>query len=265
MSSQVLLLFYISQALVIGLHPTAVIGAQGDANSLRLGGSATVTSDYIFRGVSQTMGRPAIQASVDFEHDSGFYAYVWSTNVDFFPDAEIDDGARTEIDLAAGYVAEIGDRWSIDTMFVRYVFPGTRSEYNYDYNELMSTLRFDDRYGVTLAYAGDVDGTATESWFYRADASFELPGETKQSNFENVPGWNTDTPAADSGVEPPGSWPGVTDGEVAGFMMGSDPSVWNLTDHVIASGEEILLQIDLQDNWTDGGSNENSSLTEPDK
>lgn len=195
MSRQVALLFYISQALLIGLHPTAVIGADGFSDSLRLGGSATVTSDYVFRGVSQTMGRPAIQASVDFEHDSGFYAYVWGTNVDFFPDAETDDGARTEIDFAAGYVAELGDRWSIDTMFVRYVFPGTRSEYHYDYNELISSLRFDDRYGMTVAYAGDVDGTATESWYYKADASFELPAtialDVSYGYFDLAPAYGT--------------------------------------------------------------------------
>jgi len=194
-SRQVALLFYISQALVIGLHPTAAMAAEGDTSSLRLGGSATVTSDYIFRGVSQTLGRPAIQASVDFDHDSGFYAYVWGTNVDFFPDAEPDDGARTEIDLAVGYVADISDRWSIDTMLVRYVFPGTRTDYNYDYNELITTLRFDDRFGVTVAYAGDVDGTATESWFYRADAGFELPAaialDVSYGYFDLAPAYGT--------------------------------------------------------------------------
>ncbi|MGI9206144.1 MAG: TorF family putative porin [Woeseiaceae bacterium] len=195
MSRQVALLFYISQALVIGLHPTAAIGAEGDTSSFRLGGSATVTSDYIFRGVSQTLGRPALQASVDFDHDSGFYAYVWGTNVDFYPDVETDDGARTEIDFAAGYVAEIGDRWSIDTMFVRYVFPGTRSDFNYDYNEVLSTLRFDDRFGVTVAYAGDVDGTATASWFYKADAGFELPAtvalDVSYGYFDLAPAYGT--------------------------------------------------------------------------
>lgn len=182
-------------ALAFCLLPNVAIGAEGNGSNFRLGGSATVASDYIFRGISQTMGRPAIQASVDFEHDSGFYAYVWGTNVDFIPDAETDDGARTEIDLAAGYVAEISDRWSIDTMFVRYVFPGTRGDINYDYNELLSTLRFDDSYGVTVAYAGDVDGTATESWFYRADASFELPAtialDVSYGYFDLAPAYGT--------------------------------------------------------------------------
>lgn len=165
----------IVQALLIFLFPNVATSADGDSSTFQLGGSVTVASDYVFRGISQTMGRPALQASVDLEHDNGFYAYAWATNVDFFPDAEPDDGARTEINLAAGYVIDIGDRWSVDTSIVRYIFPGTRTDVNYDYNDLISTLRFDDRFGVTVAYAKDVDGTATDSFFSEVSAGFELP------------------------------------------------------------------------------------------
>jgi hypothetical protein len=96
------------------------------------------------------------------------------------------------------------------------------------------------------------------------NASFELPGTTKQNNwdggtnakgtFEDVPGWSSDTMAEDSGVE--SDWPGSTEGVWTGFMMGSDPSAWNLTDHVISAGEVLTLKVDLQDNWTDGGAPE---------
>jgi len=177
MNRQAAFLFYIAQALFVCLFPNVGKSAGGDGGGFQLGGSATFASDYVFRGVSQTMGRPAAQASLDIEHDNGFYAYAWVTNVDFYPDAEVDDGARSEIDLAVGFVADIGDRWSIDTLLVRYVFPGTRRDVNYDYNELISRLRFDDRLGVTVAYANDVDGTSTESFFAEVGASFELPSE----------------------------------------------------------------------------------------
>lgn len=168
-------LLCITQALSICLLPSVAKSAEGDGRLFRLGGSVTVASDYVFRGVSQTMGRPALQGSVEFEHDNGLYGYAWGTNVDFYPDAETDDGARKEINLAAGYVKDIGNRWSIDTLIVRYVFPGTRTDVDYDYNELISTLRFDDRLGVTVAYAQDVDGTTADSWFSKVDTSFELP------------------------------------------------------------------------------------------
>jgi hypothetical protein len=91
--------------------------------------------------------------------------------------------------------------------------------------------------------------------------SFELPGTEKIKGWngegvsdtpaEDIPGWASDTAAADSGVE--SDWPGSTDGVWTGFLMGDDPSIWNLTDHIIAEGEYITFKIDLQDNWTDGG------------
>ncbi|MCK4292399.1 MAG: hypothetical protein KAY65_04330, partial [Planctomycetes bacterium] len=75
--------------------------------------------------------------------------------------------------------------------------------------------------------------------------SFELPGTDKQANWENVPNWNSDTVAVDSGVET--GW-GPSDGFWTGFLMGSDPSVWNLTNHVIAPGEQFTLQVDAKIN-----------------
>ena len=94
--------------------------------------------------------------------------------------------------------------------------------------------------------------------------SFELPGTEKIKGWNgegvagtpavDIPGWSSDSEVGDSGVE--SDWPGSTEGVWAGFLMGSDPSVWNLTDHVIGSGEEFVLLVDLQDNWTDGGAPE---------
>lgn len=73
--------------------------------------------------------------------------------------------------------------------------------------------------------------------------SFELPGTQKQQNWENVPGWNSDSRASDSGEESAYS---PTDGLWRGFLMSSDPSVWNLTDHTILDGEKFQLAIDAR-------------------
>ncbi|MCK4292397.1 MAG: lamin tail domain-containing protein, partial [Planctomycetes bacterium] len=78
------------------------------------------------------------------------------------------------------------------------------------------------------------------------NASFELPGTDKQNNWGNVPGWSSDTVAADSGVE---TGYNPTDGDWTGFLMGSDPSAWNLTDHTIAAGDVFTLTLDAQENW----------------
>lgn len=79
--------------------------------------------------------------------------------------------------------------------------------------------------------------------------SFELPGDGKHKNWEDVPGWSSDIVAEDSGVE--SGWPGSTDGVYAGYLMGSDPSVWQLTNIVLAAGESYVLKVDAQNNWSD--------------
>lgn len=75
--------------------------------------------------------------------------------------------------------------------------------------------------------------------------SFELPGTSKQANFTNVPGWSTDTVAADSGVET-GYTP--TDGTWTAFLRGeaTDPSIWQLTDRKIVRGDAFELKVDAR-------------------
>jgi len=78
------------------------------------------------------------------------------------------------------------------------------------------------------------------------NSSFELPGTEKQSGFDNVPGWSTDTLCEDSGVET-GYTP--TDGEWTTYLMGGDPSVWQLTDRTIVQGDVYELKVDARITW----------------
>ncbi len=145
--------------------------AQGTA----LGGSIAIASDYTFRGVSQTLGAAALQASVDLTLASGFHAGVWASNVDFVPDDEPDDGARLEVDVSLGYAANLGDDWSIDIGLTRYSFPGADAGVGYDYTELLATAVYGGRYTATVGLSGDVDGTGAASRFYSLGTEFELP------------------------------------------------------------------------------------------
>ena len=101
---------------------------------------------------------------------------------------------------------------------------------------------------LSMAVAGSLNAVTVENF------SFELPGE-KQENWEIVPGWSSDSVAVDSGVEL-GVKHGSTEGEWASFIMGDvpgapEPAVWQLTDHTIAAGENFILKVDLQDNWSE--------------
>jgi hypothetical protein len=105
-----------------------------------------------------------------------------------------------------------------------------------------------------LAYMLRPEEVAVENF------SFETPqvkcqnwdgGTNSKGTFEDVPGWSSDTMAEDSGIEGPDAWPGHTDGVMAGYMMGTDPSAWNTTSYIIGEGDKFTLSVDARDNWTD--------------
>jgi len=77
------------------------------------------------------------------------------------------------------------------------------------------------------------------------NASFELPGYFV-NGFAGVPGWSSDTIVAQSGVE---SGMPATDGIWTVFLMASDPSIWQLTGHVIGANDVIELKVDAGNNW----------------
>ncbi len=78
----------------------------------------TLTSDYLFRGITQTDGQPAVQGGIDFSAESGFYVGLWASNTDF--DGTGSSGA--EVDLYLGLARDIGEI-SIDLGVVTYQYP----------------------------------------------------------------------------------------------------------------------------------------------
>jgi uncharacterized protein (TIGR02001 family) len=86
------------------------------------------TSDYVFRGVSQTGEDPAVSAGADLTWGS-VYAGTWASNVDF------GDGDTTaEIDLYGGVRPEVAG-WNLDLGVVGYLYTNQPDGADYDYAE----------------------------------------------------------------------------------------------------------------------------------
>ena len=79
-----------------------------------MNGFVGYTSDYMWRGQSQTMGGGALQAGVDLDYE-GFYGGVWASQVDFG-----DDSASLEYDLYGGYKFAVSDKLSMDVGVMQY-------------------------------------------------------------------------------------------------------------------------------------------------
>ncbi len=152
---------------LVGMHSASA--AESDV-SIEL----TLTTDYVFRGVSQTMTSPALQGRLYVSHESGFFAYVWGSNVDYVADGGPDDGADIEVDFLVGYSRGISDRVAVTASWVRYAFPGMKAEIRYDFSEWTGAITVDDTHTVTVAYSPDVFGSGGSSLYYSASTIFDL-------------------------------------------------------------------------------------------
>ena len=163
------------RALGIVLVCMVALGApSAPATAIELGGELTAASDYMFRGVSQTLSGAALQAGLAAEHDAGWYGLAWVSNVDFAPSGAPDDGADLEANLAIGYSHDLGDSASVTVEHVAYLFPGTRTGYNYDYTEWIASLEFIGQHRLTFGFSEDVFNAGGNGRFYAAASTFEL-------------------------------------------------------------------------------------------
>jgi uncharacterized protein (TIGR02001 family) len=118
-----------------------------------LGGSATITSDYVWRGTSQTEGDPALQAGMKIASARGLYASAWGSNVAFAPGLD----ASTEMDLALGWAASPGDAWGFDAYVLQYRYPSTTV--NLDWVEWNATVNYRDRVSVSVGWSHQALGS----------------------------------------------------------------------------------------------------------
>lgn len=124
----------LSSLLVLsGLVAAPAFAADAPASPHTVAFNVGVTSDYIFRGITQTQHDPALSGGVDYSHASGFYAGAWLSMqswVETGGTAALGDAYKTdsnlELDLYGGYkgaVAGIG----YDVGVITYYYPGKRS------------------------------------------------------------------------------------------------------------------------------------------
>jgi len=84
--------------------------------------NAAVTSDYRYRGISQTRLQSAVQAGADHAHSTGWYLGVWASTIKWTEDAGGD--GKVELDLYAGKRGEIARGFSYDVGVLRYLYAG---------------------------------------------------------------------------------------------------------------------------------------------
>jgi uncharacterized protein (TIGR02001 family) len=92
-----------------------------------LTGNVGLFSQYIFRGLTQTDRKPAVQGGFDYEHRSGLYAGTWASNVSWLRDGGVyQSGGSGEFDLYGGFRNTVpGTDFSYDVGGLYYWYPGS--------------------------------------------------------------------------------------------------------------------------------------------
>lgn len=83
-----------------------------------------LVSNYVYRGITQTVGKPAIQGGYDYAHSSGLYAGVWGSNVSWITGSGATGDASMELDTYAGYKGTAAEDVSYDLGLIRYNYLG---------------------------------------------------------------------------------------------------------------------------------------------
>lgn len=159
------------------------VGLLGVASATQAGVTSTWTavSDYDFRGITQTAGDPALQASIDYAHPSGWYVGAWASNIDFGP-----GDPNIEVDVYTGFTKTLDSGLNYDLGGVYYTYPSVSDD---NYLEVYAGLGYTDKSGLSIKgkffYSPDFGGDATPgnttAEYLTGDLSVPLP-----SNFSFI-------------------------------------------------------------------------------
>lgn len=147
--------------------------------------NVAMVSDYMFRGLTQTWGHPAIQGGADYTNPNGFAAGTWASSVSdkSYP------GGSMELDLYASFGRPINDDWSWRVGLYGYVYPGanlddaglpSRSFNTLEANAALTWRQFTLKYNHSLTdyFAADkeqgYDGDTRGTGYLQLDAAFPL-------------------------------------------------------------------------------------------
>jgi uncharacterized protein (TIGR02001 family) len=135
------------------------------------------TTDYRYRGISQTRLEPAVQGGVDYSQ-GGFYLGAWASTIKWIKDVGGD--SDIEIDLYGGYKGSISKDLGFDVGVLTYQYPSNKLNPSANTTELYGALTYGP---ATLKYSHSVTNLfgvadSKNSGYVDLSASFDVSGFT---------------------------------------------------------------------------------------
>lgn len=199
-------------------------------------------SEYSFRGISQSNEGPAVQGSIDWSHDSGFYAGVWGSNVEF-TDASI------ETDIYAGYSGEISGL-TYDIGAIYYLYPGSdEGDNEYNYYEFAFALGYDfDIFALSssINYSPDNFADSGDATYVAANIDVPLPFLPLDTALNASVGHQWIDNEAAFGVDDYMDWGIGLTSNIEGFDVGIryiDTDLDETSDCADGCGERVIVSV----------------------
>lgn len=143
-----------------------------------------VTSDYVFRGISQSRNKPAFSAGVDYSHTpTGFYAGTWASTISWVNDSDLGTSPSGrgntpyEQDFYAGIKGDIGAGFSYDAGAIYYYYPRHKLGKAPDANttEVYGMIAYGPVYAKINYAIGDAFFVSDKAGSYYADVGGDFP------------------------------------------------------------------------------------------
>ena len=129
-------------------------------------GNVAFTSDYVFRGISQTGGHTALQGGFDVAHTSGLSAGVWASNISWAPSTSL------EVDLYANYGFSLSKDFSASVGYLAYVYEGNSSLNTGEINASVSAYGFTAKLSHAVTDYFGIAGSGTQ--YYELNYAYEV-------------------------------------------------------------------------------------------
>jgi len=151
------------------LAASVALMAAGVAHAGEFSISVAATSDYDFRGVTQTSGKPAIQGSIDWAADNGLYVGAWASNVDFGNCCD----ESVELDGYVGFAGGDEEGLTYDVGAVYYSYPGAD---DLDYPEVYAGMAY-GIFDAKVWYSWDFFGIGKSAYYVEGNVNVPLPAD----------------------------------------------------------------------------------------
>ncbi len=154
----------VASSLAAGL----LLAVASTAQAATFNGSGVLTTDYVWRGTTQTQGDPAVQASFKAAADNGVYGAIWGSNVEFAPETH----ASSELDVTVGWGGNLSQDWALDANLTHYRYPSATVDL--DWTEAIGTLTWKQNYWAQLGYSHDALATKEAGAYAQVGAKVPL-------------------------------------------------------------------------------------------